>query len=132
AVMRWKYTKLLSNLANAVDAACGPAGCASVLVTRATEEAVACYEAAGLESVEPVEAARRRSTLSLRPVGGQRRGGGSSSQSLSRATGTIEADWLNGEIVLLGRLHGVPTPVNALLQRTANRLARGAAAPEDR
>jgi len=23
----------------------------------------------------------------------------------------IEADWLNGEIVLLGRLHGVPTPV---------------------
>ena len=26
---------------------------------------------------------------------------------------SIEADYLNGEIVLLGRLHGVPTPVNA-------------------
>ena len=38
--------------------------------------------------------------------------------------GSIEADHLNGEVVLLGRLHGVPTPVNELLQRTANELAR--------
>jgi 2-dehydropantoate 2-reductase len=30
---------------------------------------------------------------------------------------------LNGEIVLLGRLHGVSTPANELLQRTANDLA---------
>ena len=39
-------------------------------------------------------------------------------------TGSIESDYLNGEIVLLGRLHGIPTPVNELLQREANRLAR--------
>ncbi|MGY4914778.1 ketopantoate reductase C-terminal domain-containing protein, partial [Streptomyces sp. 900116325] len=36
----------------------------------------------------------------------------------------IEADYLNGEIVLLGREHGVPTPVNDVLQRTANAFAR--------
>jgi lysophospholipase L1-like esterase len=35
---------------------------------------------------------------------------------LARATGSIETDYLNGEIAMLGRLHGVPTPVNALLQ----------------
>ena len=49
--------------------------------------------------------------------------GGSSWQSLARGTGSIEAEFLNGEIVLLGALHGVPTPVNALLQRLAIRAA---------
>ncbi len=38
--------------------------------------------------------------------------------------GAIEADYLNGEIALLGRLHGVPTPLNELLQRLANTFAR--------
>jgi 2-dehydropantoate 2-reductase len=41
----------------------------------------------------------------------------------------VEVDLLNGEIVLLGRLHGVPTPVNELLQRVANDLARRGAPP---
>lgn len=31
---------------------------------------------------------------------------------------------LNGEIALLGRLHGVPTPLNELLQHLANTFAR--------
>jgi len=43
---------------------------------------------------------------------------------LARGTGSIEADYLNGEIVLLGRLHGVDTPANAALQRVANGMAR--------
>jgi len=36
---------------------------------------------------------------------------------------------LNGEIVLLGRLHEISTPVNSLLQATANRMAAEAIAP---
>jgi 2-dehydropantoate 2-reductase len=44
-------------------------------------------------------------------------------QSLTRGAGSIEADFLNGEIVLLGRERGVPTPVNEALQRLANRAA---------
>ena len=28
----------------------------------------------------------------------------------------METDYLNGEIALLGRLHGIPTPVNEALQ----------------
>ncbi|HET7572801.1 MAG TPA: ketopantoate reductase C-terminal domain-containing protein [Gaiellaceae bacterium] len=46
-------------------------------------------------------------------------------QGLLRGAGAIEVDYLNGEIVLLGRLHGVPAPANALLQRLAHELARG-------
>ena len=44
--------------------------------------------------------------------------------------GSIEADYPNGEIVLLGRLHGVPTPVNAALQQLANEVARAGDPPE--
>jgi 2-dehydropantoate 2-reductase len=43
--------------------------------------------------------------------------------SLRRGTGDIETDYLNGEIVLLGRIHGIPTPANELLQRLARELA---------
>ena len=61
--------------------------------------------------------------MQIVPVNGAERTGGSSWQSLTRGTGSIEADFLNGEIVLLGREHGVPTPVNEALQRLANRAA---------
>ena len=36
---------------------------------------------------------------------------------------TIEVDYLNGEIILLGRLYGVPTPLNAVLRRVATAIA---------
>ena len=66
------------------------------------------------------------------------RGGANNSstwQSLTRGTG-VETDYLTGEIVLLGRLHRVPTPVNDLLQRLASRMAAegrppGSVAAED-
>jgi 2-dehydropantoate 2-reductase len=63
------------------------------------------------------------------PVGGVPRPGSSQWQSLHRRTGTIEADYLNGEIVMLGRLHDVPTPVNALLRRLAHELVAGGRPP---
>jgi 2-dehydropantoate 2-reductase len=48
---------------------------------------------------------------------------------LVSANPNIECDYLNGEIVLLGRAHGIPTPVNAVLQRMANQLAAGGLPP---
>jgi 2-dehydropantoate 2-reductase len=57
-------------------------------------------------------------------IGGAERRGGSSWQSLERRLGTIETDYLNGEIVRLGQQYGVPTPVNALLQYLSQRVAR--------
>jgi ketopantoate reductase len=35
---------------------------------------------------------------------------------VERGLPTVETDFLNGEVVRLGRLHGVPTPVNAAVQ----------------
>lgn len=129
-IMRWKHRKLLMNLGNAVEAACGPAARFGELAARIGAEADAVFEAAGipLASVEE-DRQRRGDKLTIRPIEGARWGGGSSWQSLARGAGTIEADYLNGEVVLLGRLHGVPTPANALIQRVANELARSRTAP---
>ncbi|TQJ90746.1 ketopantoate reductase family protein [Streptomyces sp. SLBN-31] len=125
-VSRWQYAKLLSNLANALEAVSSAAGDkAGELYRRVRAEGEAVLDAAGIAyaSVEEQRATRGHK-VDLVPLDGAPRGGGSSWQSLSRGTGTIEADYLNGEIALLGRLHGVPTPLNDLLQRLANTFAR--------
>ncbi len=130
AVMRQKYTKLLMNLGNAFQAICGHDADGRDIVGAAREEGLACYRAAGVDFATDEEFRNRRGDLiRLRPVGDGRRQGGSSWQSVVRGTGTVEADWLNGEICLLGRLHAVPTPVNGLLQEVANRVARERLAP---
>ena len=41
----------------------------------------------------------------------------------------MEVDYLNGEIVLLGRLHGVPAPVNEMLQRATHEAVADGTAP---
>ena len=124
-IMRWKYRKLVLNLGNAIEAVCGPDARGGPLLAMVTAEGEACLDAAGIDRVTAEDdVARRGDLLSLHRIGGQRRGGGSSWQSLTRGTGRIETDHLNGEIVLLGRLHGVATPANELLRRLANRLAR--------
>jgi 2-dehydropantoate 2-reductase len=129
-IMRFKWSKLLMNLANALEAAIGPIGRSSELFDAARAEAQAVIEAAGIDCASAEEdAARRGDLISLRRIAGERRGGGSSWQSLARGTGSIEVDQLNGEVVLLGRLHGVPTPVNELLQRVAHELVQAGAAP---
>jgi 2-dehydropantoate 2-reductase len=129
-VMRWKYAKLLMNLANAVEAVFARSDASATLAERARAEGDACLRAAEIDFASNDEDRERRGDLlTWHPVNGARRGGGSSWQSLERGTGAIEADYLNGEIVLLGRSHGVPTPVNQLLQQLANRAARERLAP---
>ena len=129
-IMRWKYCKLLMNLGNAIEAVCGVEGRASTLFPLAKEEGRACLVTAGIDFASDEEDRERRGSLMrLRPINGARRTGGSSWQSLARGTGAIETDYLTGEIVLLGREWDVPTPVNAVLQTYANRMARAGAAP---
>jgi 2-dehydropantoate 2-reductase len=123
-IMRWKYRKLLMNLGNAVEAVFEPSPERDEVERLAVREGKACLRTAGIDFASSDEdRARRGDLLHILPVEGRDRAGGSSWQSLARATGSIEADYLNGEIVLLGRLHGVATPVNALLQRLANEMA---------
>jgi 2-dehydropantoate 2-reductase len=124
-VMRWKYAKLLINLGNAVHAVHGRTDGQGELLGRLRDEGEAVLRAAGIPYASPEEDRQRRGDiLQVRPVAGETRAGGSSWQSLARGTGSVEADYLNGEIVLLGRLHGVPTPDNERIRRLANQYAR--------
>jgi 2-dehydropantoate 2-reductase len=131
-IMRWKHGKLLANLANAIEAVCGLARDehSKELRRRARAEGRAVLGAAGIAYAGDDENARfRADQVQIVTINGNERGGGSSWQSLTRGTGSIEADYLNGEIVLLGRELGVPTPVNEMLQRLANQAARERRAP---
>ena len=136
-IMRWKYGKLLMNLGNGIDAMCGPAARQTDLYRMVRREGVATLRAAGIDFVDREEdAARRADHMKITPIDGQQRMGGSTWQSLERGLGSVETDYLNGEIVLIGREHGIATPVNELLQRLTADAARngvraGSIPPED-
>lgn len=125
-VMRWKYRKLLMNLANAVDALCEPGDDANELSRRARREGAAVLEAAGID-VASIEEDRERRGDRLTPR--LARGGGSTWQSLQRGTGSLETDYLNGEIALLGRRYGIASPINGALQAAARDAAARKLAP---
>lgn len=121
-LMRKKYAKLLMNLGNAVQALADTRG-ASGILRALRAEAVACFDAAGIDYLplaELVEEGRKH--YGVGDIEDAPRGGGSTWQSLARGTGSVEVDYLNGEIVLLGRLHGVPTPYNRAVQQLLNEM----------
>lgn len=123
-IVRWKYRKLVMNLGNAVQALCGHAARGGRLVDLLADEAERCFAAAGIDAVSAADdAVRRGDHLRVQSIADQPRPGGSSWQSMQRRTGSIETDFLNGEIVVLARLHGVAAPANALIQRLARRQA---------
>jgi 2-dehydropantoate 2-reductase len=119
-IMARKYAKLISNLTNVLEAASGRAAYTSALAERARGEAAAVFAAAGIVAARGPE--EPRATMQFADVEGVERPGGSMYQSVARGATSLEVDDLNGEIVLLGRLHRVPTPVNAMLQRLGLRL----------
>ena len=120
-IVRWKYAKLLLNLGNPVDALCPRDADFDELGRRARAEGRAVLDAAGIAYTSSAEdRARRGDILQIIPIDAATRPGASTWQSLARGL-PVEVDHLNGEIVLLGRLHGVPTPVNELLQAATHR-----------
>jgi 2-dehydropantoate 2-reductase len=135
-VMRWKYGKLLMNLGNAIDALLGKdAASAKETVGRLREacrqEGHAVLAAAGIaHNTESERREVQRDRMEFQDIPGAVRGGGSTWKSLTRGN-PVETDYLNGEIVLLGRLHGVPTPVNERLQRLVAEAVLHRSAPGD-
>lgn len=118
-VMAWKASKLLGNLANAVEAARGPVvdgGDTGTLADLAAREGERVLAAAGIDVADPAELAAALDGLGAREVNGRPRSGGSTWQSLARGAGSVEVDYLNGEIVQLARRHGLEAPVNRRLQ----------------
>lgn len=132
-VMDWKYTKLMSNLANTPQALLGPsADGLTDVVERVQGEAARVLDAAGIARVEGADRARMRSFISrVRPTDGEPDDvGGSTWQSLMRGAG-LESDYLNGEIVSVAHRFGQRAPVNAAVARLARIAASGGHRPGD-
>jgi 2-dehydropantoate 2-reductase len=126
-VMGSKYRKLLMNLRNIIDALLADTGLQEKWYAQARAEAEAVLTAAGI-GCDPSDSPAR-SELAMATIPGRKRIGSSTLQSIVRATGSLETDFLNGEIVLLGRLHGTPTPVNSALCRLSLELGSGRLQP---
>jgi len=121
-IMASKYGKLMQNLANIIEAALIP-GDHGAIINAAREEAEAVYKVAGIVWRDVGDNdPRRQELMQSHAIPGADRVGSSTAQSLVRHTGSIETDYLNGEIVLLGRLNDVPTPVNVYFSALAQRM----------
>ncbi|WP_262296273.1 ketopantoate reductase family protein [Microvirga sesbaniae] len=124
-VMQSKYGKLLLNLSNILQAALGLDADYRHLEALLRAEAEAAFKAAGIPWLDVGAADPRRTRLmQQRPIAEVGRLGSSTVQSLARGTGSVETDYLNGEVVLLGRLHGVATPANAFFTELGARMVR--------
>lgn len=136
-VMAWKRAKLLSNLANALQVLCvggsewrmAADGATTEVLARMRDEATACFAAAGWTVTESGRFRTESGGFEIAAVNGRHRSGGSTWQSVERGLPSVETDFLNGEIVRLGRLHGVPTPVNAAIQAGMREIAARSRAP---
>lgn len=119
-VMAYKHAKLLGNLRNISQALFVPDDVDAVAAL-AFAEGTAALRAAGIPHVE-----RQAFRAMLDPevihrvtIEGFPAVVTSTWQSLARGATSTETDYLNGEVALLGRLYGVPTPANVLLQQMA-------------
>ena len=132
-VMTKKYGKLLVNLGNIADAAGGIAGRGARVVQAAIDEGKRVFQAAGIRWEQPpdrIESYKKRAeTMRFDFPEGDTFLGGSTWQSLVKGASTLETDFFNGEVLMLGRLHGVETPANEFLQHYASRLLRGEMRP---
>jgi 2-dehydropantoate 2-reductase len=130
-VAPWKYNKLLVNLNNVIRALSQPGADVDWLCDAVIREGEDVLQRLGIEFVSfETSTAARVDGPTPRPVPGFGSApGDSTSQSLSRRTGNIETDYLNGEIVRLAHRAGTSAPVNAALNRAARAAASGGMGP---
>jgi len=124
-VMESKYGKLLMNLKNIVGASMGEGPVTSPVGKALRAEGESVLAAAGIPWVD-VGAGdpRRKDLMRMMPLEGVERAGSSTAQSFMRNVGSVETDYLNGEIALLGRLYGVPVPANSWVCDLAQQMLR--------
>jgi 2-dehydropantoate 2-reductase len=120
-IMAWKYRKLVTNAVGDVSAVLPDEADELKPLVRAEAEAV--LAAAGVPVVSHEADLERRGDL-LRGRADVD-GPNSLGQSIERRTAGTEVDFRAGEVVLLGRLHGVPTPANERVQLEVHRRMRG-------
>lgn len=132
-IMPWKYRKLIANIGNAFQALLGSRDAGRPLIDAATEEARSVLDSAGITYTDDAteESARAESFDVAEVPGAPAELGGSSWQSLTRGTGSIETDYLNGEITLIARQQGLRAPINTRIISLSREAARSGARPGD-
>ncbi|MDS7596987.1 2-dehydropantoate 2-reductase N-terminal domain-containing protein [Agrobacterium tumefaciens] len=123
-IRRWKSAKLLHNVKNVLELFDGAVDLKTSIGESLVAEARDALQAAGYTFASPAERAVDISNWKIAPNSGIQPGQQSTWQSFTRGASS-EVDYLNGEIVLLGRLHGVPTPYNEAVQVLTGKLEHG-------
>ncbi|HIH88177.1 TPA: ketopantoate reductase family protein [Candidatus Bathyarchaeota archaeon] len=127
-VMRAKAAKTLLNLNNALEAITDAKGDAAAYNLATRTEAENVWKRAGIEWEDFHEFEKRSKAIrgkNKMPAGYEGETKRSSTwQSMTRGTGNVEAEAINGDIVKLGRALGIPTPYNETLCRIAEDMAR--------
>lgn len=131
-VSRWKAWKLAHNVTNAVGLFSGDRETVERVRRAAVAEAREVLAAAGYTLADPdreplLEPELTRIDHASGYVADQQ----STWQSFARGASS-EVDYLNGEIALLARLHGLAAPVNTALQRVLGRSELAAEPPGTR
>ena len=117
-IMAWKYRKLVTNAVGDVSAVLPDEADELKPLVRAEAEAV--LAAAGIPVVSHEADLERRGDL-LQDRARRRRARTRWARASSARTAGTEVDFRAGEVVLLGRLHGVPTPANERVQLEVHR-----------
>ncbi|MBY5325881.1 ketopantoate reductase family protein [Rhizobium leguminosarum] len=120
-IRRWKSAKLLHNVRNVLELFVGAEDVRVSIADALVNEARQVLEAAGYNLASPSERTIDLSGWRIAQDSGIHPGQQSTWQSFTRGASS-EVDFLNGEIVLLGRLHNIPTPYNEVVQNLAGRL----------
>jgi len=124
-VMPYKWGKLLGNLNNSIGAITNVRGNAIEPITRAAQQEFReVLSRAGLRFISAEEVAREWPAIT-EPLRGSINTEAQSStwQSLARGQGTVETEFLNGEIVRLARKLSMPAPVNETLMQISQEMA---------
>jgi 2-dehydropantoate 2-reductase len=122
-VTRWLAWKALVNVTFAVSVLDGPEDRLDALRQGIVAETREVLELAGYAFADPAsEVSYDAKDAAVAPGGGYAPGQQSIWQSFARGSGS-EVDFLNGEVVLQARLHGIDAPLNRALQQVLGRSA---------
>lgn len=127
-IKRWKASKLAYNVKNVLELFGGTTDEHAAFGEALEREARQVLDTAGYTFAQPVERRISIAHWGVAEDGGIVPGQQSTWQSYVRGTSS-EVDFLNGEIVLLGRLHGIAAPFNEAVQEAAARLANTSGKP---
>lgn len=124
-VMPYKWGKLLRNLGNAIGAITNSRGDEiNPIVRAARHEAEEVLAQAGIRWISTQEEAQEWPESTIKPRSVMELEAKSSTwQSLARQQGTVETDFLNGEIVRLAERLGIRAPANKTLLRISQEMA---------